>query len=90
MVGVQLPSGYPKGAAVKKIMTSPGQWGPRWPPMPVDDTPENLAICMNYCGICPSLPSPPTPFLFCARGKANTQPIERKGCSCVQCDVWKE
>lgn len=57
--------------------------------MPVDDTPENLAICMEYCGICPSLPSPPTPFLFCARGKANTQPIEKKGCTCIKCDVYK-
>jgi hypothetical protein len=58
--------------------------------IPVDDTPENLAICMEYCGICPSLPSPPTPFLFCARGKANAQPIQRKGCTCVKCDVYKK
>jgi hypothetical protein len=57
--------------------------------MPVDDTPENLNICMNYCGTCPSLPSPPAPFLFCARG-ASEQPIHKLGCNCAECDVYKE
>ena len=55
----------------------------------VDDTKENLDICMNYCGTCPSLPFPPNPFLFCARGKAQ-QKVERKGCKCAQCPVWKK
>lgn len=57
--------------------------------MPVDDTLENLNICMDYCGTCPSLPTPPNPFLFCARGKSD-QTIEKLGCKCPQCGVWKK
>jgi hypothetical protein len=57
--------------------------------MSVDDTKENLAICMNYCGTCPSLPSPPMPFLYCARG-SSSQPIEKLGCKCAQCVVYKK
>jgi hypothetical protein len=56
--------------------------------MSVDDTKENLNICMNYCGTCPSLPFPPQPFLYCARGKADA-PVVKKGCKCAQCDVYK-
>lgn len=57
--------------------------------MLVDDTPENLNICMNYCGTCPSLPFPPQPFLYCARGKSK-KTIDEKGCKCPQCDIWKK
>jgi hypothetical protein len=57
--------------------------------MPVDDTKENLNICMNFCGTCPSLPVPPNPFLFCARG-ASKEKIERVGCKCPTCDVYKK
>lgn len=45
--------------------------------MSVEDTKENLAICMEYCGTCPSLPFPPQPYLFCARG-ASSENIEKK------------
>jgi hypothetical protein len=55
--------------------------------MPVDDTKENLSICMNYCGTCPSLPYPPQPMLFCARGKSHEK-IVRKGCKCPVCLVY--
>ncbi|WP_269850178.1 hypothetical protein [Methanosarcina horonobensis] len=34
----------------------------------VDDTPENLLICMEHCGTCPSLPFPPEPLLFLCTG----------------------
>ncbi|MFQ6107565.1 MAG: DUF2769 domain-containing protein [Thermoplasmata archaeon] len=57
--------------------------------MPVDDTPENLNICMDYCGTCPSLPSPPFPFLYCARGGAG-EAVKRKGCNCTQCGVYRK
>lgn len=57
--------------------------------MPVEDNRENLSICMDYCGTCPSLPSPPQPFLYCARGASNER-IIRKGCKCPQCPVWKK
>jgi hypothetical protein len=57
--------------------------------MSVDDTPENLNICMDYCGICPSLPTPPNPFLYCARGESD-QKIEKKGCKCPECGVYKK
>ncbi|MCL7412060.1 MAG: DUF2769 domain-containing protein [ANME-2 cluster archaeon] len=55
--------------------------------MPVDDTKENLAICMNYCGTCPSLPYPQQPMLFCARGKS-PEKIVKKGCKCPACMVY--
>jgi hypothetical protein len=57
--------------------------------MPVDNTKENLNICMDYCGTCPSLPTPPNPFLFCARGKSS-EAIEKKGCNCPNCGVYKK
>jgi hypothetical protein len=57
--------------------------------MTVDDTKENLAICMDFCGTCPSLPTPPNPFLFCARG-ASKEKIEHLGCTCPKCDVYKK
>ena len=56
--------------------------------MPIDDTKENLNICMDYCGTCPSLPFPPNPFLFCARGKAK-EAVVREGCKCPECPIWK-
>lgn len=56
--------------------------------MPVEDTKENLSICMEYCGTCPSLPFPPQPFLYCARGKAS-EGVTREGCKCPQCPVFK-
>ena len=57
--------------------------------MLVDDTSENLNICMDYCGTCPSLPTPPQPFLYCARGKSDKN-IEKLGCKCPQCGVYKK
>ncbi len=57
--------------------------------MLVDDNKENLAICMEYCGTCPSLPFPPHPFLYCARGKAKEN-VDRVGCKCPQCPVFKK
>ena len=55
--------------------------------MPVEDKKENLNICMDYCGTCPSLPFPPQPYLFCARGNSD-QTIEKKGCKCPMCPVY--
>jgi hypothetical protein len=55
--------------------------------LPVEDSKENLNICMDYCGTCPSLPFPPQPYLFCARGNSD-QTIEKKGCKCPGCPLY--
>jgi len=55
----------------------------------VADTPENLRICMEHCGTCPSLPFPPGPFLFCARG-CSPEKISKKSCNCPTCPVYKK
>jgi hypothetical protein len=52
--------------------------------MSVEDTKENLNICMDYCGTCPSLPG--NQMLFCARDKS-PEKIEKKGCKCPACPV---
>ena len=56
--------------------------------MPVDDTPENLNYCMDFCGTCPSLPNPPFPFLYCARGNSEAK-VDKKGCRCPECPVYR-
>ncbi len=55
----------------------------------VDDTLENLFICMEYCGTCPSLPFPPEPLLFCARG-CSLEIVSKKSCNCPACPVYKK
>lgn len=55
----------------------------------VADTPENLRICMKHCGTCPSLPFPPGPFLFCARG-CSTENISKKSCNCPTCPIYNK
>ncbi|WP_440954936.1 DUF2769 domain-containing protein [Methanosarcina sp. Mfa9] len=55
----------------------------------VPDTPENLNICKQYCGTCPSLPFSPNPYLFCARGCSSAN-VEKKGCNCTGCPIYKK
>lgn len=55
----------------------------------VDDTPENLLICMEYCGTCPSLPFPQEPLLFCARG-CSLKTVSKKSCNCPACPIYKK
>lgn len=55
----------------------------------VADTPENLRICMEHCGTCPSLPFPPEPFLFCARG-CSPEKITKKSCNCPTCPIYNK
>lgn len=54
----------------------------------VDDTAENLLICMEHCGTCPSLPFPPEPLLFCARG-CSSETVSKKSCNCPECSIYK-
>jgi len=54
----------------------------------VSDTSENLNICKQYCGTCPSLPFSPNPYLFCARGCSSGN-VEKKGCNCPGCPIYK-
>lgn len=56
---------------------------------PVEDTQENMKICKDFCGICPTfkenkLKESPPHALFCARGKSEiaTDKIVDKGCTC--------
>jgi hypothetical protein len=53
----------------------------------VDDTEENLMICVKYCGTCPSKPQVFGEALFCARGKSSKE-VEMNGCKCPGCDVY--
>ena len=62
----------------------------------VDDTPENMEICKQYCGPCPTfkpnkLNEVEPHALFCARGasKKPRDQIEDKGCNCFMCQVFK-
>lgn len=55
----------------------------------VDDTPENLLICMECCGTCQSLPFPPEPLLFCARG-CSQETVSKKSCNCPSCPIYKK
>ncbi len=53
----------------------------------VDDTQENLEICVKFCGPCPSKPQVFGEALFCARGKSSKE-VEQKGCNCASCGVY--
>jgi len=55
----------------------------------VDDTSENLLICMEYCGTCPSLPFPSEPLLFCALG-CSLEAVSKKSCKCPECHIFKK
>ena len=48
---------------------------------------ENLLICMNNCGTCPSYPGNGMEALFCASGKSDSE-ITEKGCNCVSCPLY--
>jgi hypothetical protein len=60
----------------------------------VDDSSENLEICMKYCGSCPTfkrnnLGGSPPGALFCARGRtSNPSNVKTTGCYCPACEVF--
>ncbi len=65
-------------------------------PKPVEDTKENMKICKDFCGICPTfkenkLKESPPHALFCARGKSEipADKIVDKGCTCFGCPIYK-
>ncbi len=55
----------------------------------IDMNLENLLICMNYCGTCPSYPGNKMEALFCASGKSSNK-IEKNGCNCVSCPLFEQ
>jgi hypothetical protein len=65
-------------------------------PKEVPDTPENMEICIKFCGACPThksnkLGGAPPMALFCARG-ASSKPkdeIVDNGCNCFGCEVFQ-
>jgi hypothetical protein len=57
--------------------------------MSVEDNPENVKICLEICGNCPSFPKIEGEALYCARGKSKSE-IERQGCICPGCDVYEK
>ncbi len=62
----------------------------------VPDTPENMEICKQFCGPCPTfkpnqLNEQPPMALFCAQG-ASEKPkdqITDNGCNCMGCGVFQ-
>jgi hypothetical protein len=66
-------------------------------PQEVPDTEENMNICKQFCGPCPTfkpnkLNEVEPHALFCARG-ASEKPqkeIEEKACNCFDCGVFKK
>jgi hypothetical protein len=66
-------------------------------PQEVPDTEENMNICKQFCGPCPTfkpnkLNEIEPHALFCARG-ASEKPqkeIEEKACNCFDCGVFKK
>jgi len=64
-------------------------------PKPVEDTPENVAICKQFCGQCPTmkenmLVKHPPMMLFCSRGKSEKPDVVEKACTCFGCGVFLE
>jgi hypothetical protein len=64
---------------------------------PVPDTEENMKICGQFCGPCPSFkPNKINEFephaLFCSRGQSQKprDQIENKGCSCFGCGLYSQ
>ena len=55
----------------------------------VEDTQENVKICLENCKPCLSYPGVEGEALFCARGKSST-PKSKKGCNCGYCEVQKK
>ncbi|MFW6117617.1 MAG: DUF2769 domain-containing protein [Thermoproteota archaeon] len=49
---------------------------------------KNQRTCKDFCGNCPSYPGTGE-WLFCARGRSTTK-IEKKGCLCPTCKVYKD
>ncbi|MFO7795471.1 MAG: DUF2769 domain-containing protein [Promethearchaeati archaeon] len=66
-------------------------------PEKVPDTEENMNICKQFCGPCPTfkpnnLNEVEPHALFCARG-ASEKPkgeIKDNGCNCFNCGVFKK
>ncbi|MHA1212786.1 MAG: DUF2769 domain-containing protein [Candidatus Heimdallarchaeota archaeon] len=62
---------------------------------PVIDNKENMMICKDFCGQCPTfqenkLKEKPPHALFCARGKSEmAEEIVDKGCTCFICPIYK-
>lgn len=52
----------------------------------IEDTQENVNICMKFCGSCPTYPGVEGEALFCARGKSSATKAQQ-GCNCSMCDV---
>ena len=66
-------------------------------PKKVADNEENMGICRQFCGPCPTFKpnkiNEVTPHaLFCARGPSTKPPeeIEDKGCNCFGCPVFRD
>jgi len=66
-------------------------------PDKVPDTPENMEICKQFCGPCPTfkpnkLNEVEPHALFCARGKSSKpkDEITDKGCYCLGCGVFQK
>lgn len=55
----------------------------------VEDSQENINICLKFCGPCLSNPGIEGEALFCARGKSSA-PVTKNGCNCGYCDVKKK
>lgn len=52
---------------------------------------ENLNVCKDYCGSCPSYPGVKGEALFCATGaSARAATVERKGCNCMICPLYEK
>ena len=63
----------------------------------VPDTPENMEICKQFCGPCPTfmpnnLNEFPPMALFCARGMSEKPAgeITDNGCNCLGCEVFQK
>ncbi len=55
----------------------------------VEDTQENAATCIKFCGPCLTYPGVEGEALFCARGKSSA-PVTKNGCNCGVCDVKRK
>ena len=58
-------------------------------------TDENVEICKQNCGVCPTfkannLGDLSPGVLFCSQGKSPREDIEDNGCNCPTCPIFQE
>lgn len=72
------------------MMTTEQRERAKTEPHPIALNLENLLICADYCGTCPSKPEGQEgEVLYCATGKSENF-LEAAGCNCMECPLFEK